>query len=63
MSASHAPNRSGVHPRSTTNNTNGDRFAEDRLHPVVHGLLAGIFGVDFTPEPERHVIDVVAIWR
>ena len=30
-----------------------DRFAEERLHLVVHPLLAEIFGDELPPEPER----------
>ena len=30
-----------------------DRFAEERLHPVVHPLLGGVFGKHLPPEPER----------
>ena len=40
-----------------------DRFAEERLHPVVHGLLADIFGEDLPPEPERLVLPVVDVWH
>jgi hypothetical protein len=38
-----------------------DRFAEERLHPVVHPLLEAELG--FTPpEPERTPLDVVHVW-
>jgi hypothetical protein len=40
-----------------------DRFAEDRLHPVVHPLLGEIFGDDLPDEPERVVLPVVHVWR
>jgi hypothetical protein len=40
-----------------------DRFAEERLHPVVHALLAEIFGDQLPPEPERAVMPVVDVWR
>jgi hypothetical protein len=40
-----------------------DRFTEDRLHPVVHGLLREIFGDDLPPEPERTPLSVVHLWR
>ena len=30
-----------------------DRSTEERLHPVVHPLLAEIFGDHLPPEPER----------
>ena len=39
-----------------------DRFAEARLHPVVHGLLAEIFGDELPPEPERAPLRVVDTW-
>lgn len=39
-----------------------DRFAEDRLHPVVHGLLAEVFGNDLPPEPERTTRSVLHVW-
>jgi hypothetical protein len=39
-----------------------DRFAEDRLHPVVHGLLGDVFGDDLPPEPERTAGPMVDVW-
>lgn len=39
-----------------------DRFAEERLHPVVHPLLSGVFGDDFPPEPERTPLAVLHVW-
>jgi hypothetical protein len=39
-----------------------DRFGEDRLHPVVHGLLREIFGDDLPPEPARATLSVVHHW-
>ncbi len=39
-----------------------DRFAEERLHPVVHPLLSGLFGDNFPPEPERVPLPVVHVW-
>ena len=39
-----------------------DRFADERLHPVVHGLLAEVFGDDLPPEPERTPLPVVDVW-
>jgi hypothetical protein len=39
-----------------------DRFTEERLHPVVHGLLAEIFGDALPPEPERDPLSVVHVW-
>lgn len=38
------------------------RFTEERLHPVVHTLLAEIFGDELPPEPERSVMPVVDVW-
>src|SRR3984893_11506501 len=40
-----------------------DRFAEERLHPVVHALLAEVFGDDLPPEPERNELPVIHVWR
>ena len=40
-----------------------NRFAEERLHPVVHGLLHEIFGDDLPPEPERTPISIVHVWQ
>jgi hypothetical protein len=39
-----------------------DRFAEDRLHPVVHSLLTEIFGDELPPEPERTPAPVAHVW-
>jgi hypothetical protein len=39
-----------------------DRFGEQRLHPVVHGLLAEVFGDDLPPEPERTPLPVIHVW-
>lgn len=39
-----------------------ERFVEERLHPVVHGLLAEIFGEDLPPEPERTELRVIDAW-
>jgi hypothetical protein len=39
-----------------------DRFAEERLHPVVHALLTEIFGDQLPPEPDRTVMPVVDVW-
>ena len=39
-----------------------DRFTEERLHPVVHPLLAEIFGDQLPPEPERNLVRVVHVW-
>jgi hypothetical protein len=38
-----------------------ERFAEERLHPVVHPLLEEMLG--FTPpEPERTPLEVIHVW-
>jgi len=39
-----------------------DRFTEERLHPVVHGLLAEIFGDNLPPEPARVPLPLVHAW-
>jgi len=39
-----------------------DRFTEERLHPVVHGLLKEIFGDNLPPEPERVPLPLVHVW-
>ena len=39
-----------------------ERFADERLHPVVHGLLHEIFGDAEIPEPERVPVHVVHAW-
>jgi hypothetical protein len=39
------------------------RFVEDRLHPVVHGLLSTIFGDALPPEPEQLPVSVVHVWK
>lgn len=39
-----------------------DRFAEERLHPVVHALLAEIFGDQLPPEPDQTVMAVIDVW-
>jgi hypothetical protein len=38
------------------------RFAEERLHPVVHGLLSEIFGDQLPAEPERIPLSVIHVW-
>lgn len=40
-----------------------DRFAEARLHPVVHGLMGEVFGDDLPPEPERTTVSALHVWR
>jgi hypothetical protein len=39
-----------------------DRFVEERLHPVVHPMLAEVFGEDLPPEPERLPVSVLHVW-
>jgi hypothetical protein len=39
-----------------------DMFTEERLHPVIHSLLAEIFGNDVPPEPERYPMRVIHVW-
>ena len=39
-----------------------DRFAEERLHPVVHPILSAAFGDNFPPEPERTPLPVIHVW-
>jgi len=39
-----------------------ERWTEDRLHPVVHGLLHEIFGDSLPPEPERTPLPVIHAW-
>jgi len=40
-----------------------DRFAAERLHPVVHPLLANHFGDESPPEPERLALPVIHVWQ
>jgi hypothetical protein len=40
-----------------------NRFAEERLHPVVHPLLSEIFGDNLPPEPTRTPITVIHHWH
>ncbi len=39
-----------------------NRFGQERLHPVVHGLLGEIFGDDLPDEPARVPLPVVHVW-
>jgi hypothetical protein len=39
-----------------------DRFAEERLHPVVHPLLRETFDGRLPPEPERTPLAVIHVW-
>jgi len=40
-----------------------DRFADERLHPVVQPLLRPIFGDEPPPEPERVPLSVIHTWQ
>ncbi len=40
-----------------------DRFVEERLHPVVHPMLAAVFGEVLPPEPERLPLGVIHVWK
>ena len=40
-----------------------DRFAEERLHPVVHPHLMSRFGNELPPEPERAPLPVIHVWQ
>jgi len=40
-----------------------DRFAEERLHPVVHPLLSSRFGDRLPPEPDRTPLPVIHVWQ
>lgn len=39
-----------------------NRFVDDRLHPVIHGLLHDVFGDDIPPEPAQTPLTVVHAW-
>lgn len=39
-----------------------EKFAEERLHPVVHPMLRAVFGENMPPEPERVPLDVIHVW-
>lgn len=39
-----------------------DRFGEERLHPVVHGLLSEVFGDHLPDEPARTPLPVIHVW-
>ncbi|MBJ7609085.1 MAG: hypothetical protein JF887_06595 [Candidatus Dormibacteraeota bacterium] len=39
-----------------------DRFAEERLHPVVHPLLMELIGAE-PPEPPRTPLSVIHVWQ
>jgi hypothetical protein len=46
-----------------TSEADWDRFAEERLHPVVHPMLAELFGDDTLPaEPERVPLRAIDWW-
>lgn len=38
------------------------RFVDERLHPVLHGLLHDVFGDAMPPEPPQTAMDVVHAW-
>ncbi len=40
-----------------------DRFAEERLHPVVHPMLQAVFGDQMPPEPEQVPLTVIDVWQ
>ena len=40
-----------------------DRFVDERLHPVVHGLLGELFGDQLPEEPPQEQLRVVHAWR
>jgi hypothetical protein len=40
-----------------------NRFVDERLHPVVHGLLSELFGDSLPPEPEQTPLAVVHVWQ
>jgi hypothetical protein len=40
-----------------------DRFAEERLHPVVHPMLSNVFGGQIPPEPERVPLSAIHVWQ
>jgi hypothetical protein len=40
-----------------------NEFVEQRLHPVIHGLLHEVFGDDLPPEPELTPISLVHVWQ
>lgn len=37
-------------------------FVDERLHPVVHGLLAEVFGNDLPPEAARMTEALIDVW-
>lgn len=39
-----------------------ERFGEERLHPVVHPLLAEVFADRLPEEPARTPVSVIHIW-
>jgi hypothetical protein len=39
-----------------------NRFAEERLHPVVHPMFREVFDT-LPPEPERTPLPLVHVWR
>jgi len=39
-----------------------NRFVDERLHPVIHGLLHDVFGDDMPPEPGQTPLVVIHAW-
>lgn len=39
-----------------------ERFADERLHPVVHPMLREVFGDQLPPEPERTPVSALHVW-
>ena len=39
-----------------------ERFVEERLHPVVHRMLAAVFGDQPPPEPPMTAVDVIDVF-
>ncbi len=40
-----------------------ERFVDERLHPVVHGLLREVFGDDLPPEPVLTPVSTIHVWH
>jgi hypothetical protein len=40
-----------------------EQFREERLHPVVHGLLRQVFGDELPPEPDIAPLSVLHVWQ
>ena len=39
-----------------------NRFVDERLHPVIHGLLHDVFGDDMPPEPAQTPLSLIHAW-